>query len=321
MSGFPSWLTEIRLPMPATLGEVNVYLVRGPGGVALIDTGMNDAASRKELVSSLGAQRLEMSDVDKVVSTHHHADHAGLGKSFEEAGAVTMMSEEDAESLRIFFDRPDLDTSRASFYGRHEVPVEFAQKVGAVFPFFRGMSERFEPSVRLVDGQEVDLGGIRFVVLVTPGHTPGHLCLFQREEAIVLTGDCVIANDATHMSMRQEAQGTDPVGLFIGSLERIRDLGPVVGLPGHGPRIQNLPERADQLIRHHQARLERIRSVLGDEPRAAFDISSEVMGPRPKLFAKWLALSQTLAYLERLVLTGDAEQVDTEAGVRYRKAL
>lgn len=320
MNGSLSWLTEFSLPMPATLGQVNVYLIKGPSGVALVDTGMNDAASRKELTERLREQRLEMSDIDILVSTHHHADHAGLGKSFENAGTVTMMSEMDAESLSNFFDRPDLDGKRATFYGRHEVPDDFAKRIGSVFTFFRGIAERFEPAKRLNDGQEIDLGGIRFEVMITPGHTQGHLCLLQREAGVVLTGDCVIANDATYMSMRPESQGKDPVGLFIRSLERIRDLGSVVGLPGHGPRIADLSERADQLIRHHTVRLDRIKGSLAEEPRTAFDISSEVMGPRPKLFAKWLALSQTLAYLERLVLTGDAEQVETAAGLRYRRS-
>jgi len=319
MSGTPSWLAVLDLPMPATLGHVNAYLVRGPSGAALVDTGMDDASSRKELERQLGVHGLAPTDLDTVVCTHHHQDHCGLGATLAEAGAEIVMSAADAESLLIFQDHPEIDERRATFNGNHPVPEEFVARVTAVFPFFRNLGQRFEPARTVADGDTIDLGGLRFEVLLTPGHTRGHVCLLQRDAGVVLTGDHVITGDATHVSMREEVAGTDPLGGFVASLERVRDLGPLRGLPGHGAPIADLSVRADQLVRHHRARIEQVARALGDEPRSAFELSGDVLGRRPKVFMRWLAMSQTLAYLEHLVHVGRAEQVPIEGGVGYRK--
>lgn len=319
MIRLPSWLAVLDLPMPATLGHVNSYLVRGPAGAALVDSGMDDASSRGQLTRSLGEQGLAIADLDAAVCTHHHQDHCGLGATLIDAGVRVLMSAADADSLVLFHDHPEVDAERATFYGRHPVPEEFAQRVIAVFPFFRNLGQRFEPTETVEDGQTIDLGGVRFEVLVTPGHTRGHVCLLQRDAGVLLTGDHVIAADATHVSMREEVLGTDPLGGFIGSLERVRDLGPLTALPGHGPPIADASERADQLVRHHRARIESVARALTDEPRGAFDLSGEVLGRRPKVFMRWLAMSQTLAYLEHLVHRGRAASVEIDGGLGYQK--
>lgn len=313
------WLTRICLPMPVTLGAVNVYLIRGPGGAALVDTGMNDATSRAKLEETLSRMGLALGDIDQVICTHHHADHAGFAGTLADAGAKTLMSAGDRLSLRKFFDEPELDETRATFYGKHEVPEDFARRVTPVFPFFRRLSQDFEPSQLVEDNQEVLLAGIPFKVISTPGHTLGHICLLHEDEGIVLTGDCVIPNDATHVSMRPETQGTDALGGFLLSLERLRDLGPLFVAPGHGEPFEDLAARCVQLLGHHAARLDRISNFLDGrtEPMTAYQIANEALGSRPKTFATWLLMSQTIGYLEHLVAQGRAEEVVTDEKIRY----
>ncbi|MCP4674216.1 MAG: MBL fold metallo-hydrolase [Deltaproteobacteria bacterium] len=316
MTTLPPWLVSLKLPMPATLGSVNVYLIRGPSGTALIDTGMNDATSRKQLSQQLGDLGLALEDIDTVVCTHHHADHAGLGKTFNEAGAVTMMSAIDAESLELFFKHPELDSERATFFGRHAVPESFAERIAPMFPFFRGLTERFTPTVLLEDGQEISLGGIRFQVLVTPGHTRGHICLKQ-DKGVLFTGDCITPTGVTHVSMRQDIIGTDPLGGFIESLNGLREQDVPVVLSGHGPAINDLDARIEDILAHHMARQGQVEEALSvDTPRSAFDVSFDAMGARSRSFARWLAMGQTLAYLEHLVRIGRVEQTEMDEG-RY----
>ncbi|MCP4599640.1 MAG: MBL fold metallo-hydrolase [Proteobacteria bacterium] len=317
MTTLPSWLTLIKLPMPSSLGAVKVYLIRGPNGAALIDTGMNDATSRKELINRLADLGLGLSDIDTVVCTHYHADHAGLGKTVTEAGADTMMSAIDARSLETYFSQPEQDDARVRYYGRHEVPDDYCERVIPIFPFFRKLAEQFEPKIHLEDGEELDLAGIRFTVMVTPGHTRGHVCL-KHDDGIVFTGDCVTSADATHISMRSDVIGTNPLGGFFDSLERLGDLGPVIGLPGHGPLIGDLSTQIGEIVTHHRTRLGQVENTLQDAPQTAFNLSIEAMGPRPKAFARWLAMGQTLAYLEYLISCGRAEKLETETGTYYR---
>ena len=114
--------------------------------------------------------------------------------------------------------------------------------------------------------------------------------------------------------------GTDPIGAFLASLERVRALGPRVGLGGHGGPMEDVGARAEEVIRHHRARLDKIWDALAPEPRAAYDVALAVFGDRRQPFAKWLAMSQTLAYLEHLVRLGRAVEVETGATAAYARA-
>jgi glyoxylase-like metal-dependent hydrolase (beta-lactamase superfamily II) len=316
MITLPEWIVPLEISMPATLGSVNLYLIRGPSGTALIDTGMKDAGTRKELVEALRANGLALDDIDTLVCTHHHVDHAGLGRTFQRAGAETMMSEIDADSLELYLRGDESDRDKAAFGGCHEAPEKFIERVSIMFPFFRSLTEDFKPD-RLLKGDEtLDLGGLPFEVIFTPGHTLGHICL--KRENFIVSGDCIISNEATHVSMRSEAVGKNPLGMFLKSLALIRDLGPHIGLPGHGPLIEDLSVRAVDILAHHDMRLGQIRQVLTTEPRPAFDLSVDAMGPRPKSFSRWLVMSQTLAYLEHLVHLGMAEEVLVDDKKRYR---
>ncbi len=317
MITLPSWLNLIELPMPATLGSVNVYLIRGPNGIALVDTGMNDSSSRKELEDQLKVRGLGLSDIDTLVCTHHHQDHTGLGQVLSDTGATTMMSSLDAESLAIYLSDSESDASKASFGECHEMPARFIERVAGLFPFFRTLAGEFVPDVELEEGREIDLGGIPFQVMVTPGHTLGHICLVRDE--FVLTGDCVIRDDLTHVSMRTEVVGTDPFGQFLDSFHRIGGLKGKIGLPGHGPVVDDLPERAKRIIERHQDRLDQVRAVLGDDPRPAFQLSKDALGSRSQSFAVWLIMSQTLAYLEHLIHLGEAEEVLVDGMKRFKR--
>ncbi len=306
--------------MPATLGAVNVYLIKGPRGVGLIDTGMDDVNSVKELLGLLKKEGVDPGSIDQVICTHHHPDHCGIGKTLQGFGARVLMSEPDAGSLALFLSKPEMDRQRATFFGRHDVPDEFCDRVEAMFPFFRKLQESFVPDGFLSDAQIVDMGGIELEVMLTPGHTRGHICLIQRDAGLIFTGDHIIPGDATHVSMREEVHGTDPLGKFVRSLERVRDLGPMVGLGGHGEHMPDTSLRADQLVRHHRARIERVARTLDDEPRKVFDLSEKALGARKKVFGRWLAMSQTLAYLEHLVTRGEAVEVTMDRGVGYRRS-
>jgi len=318
MIALPTCLIPVALPMPATLGAVNVYLVRGPNGAALVDTGMDDASSRTALVAALAAYGLSLGDLGAVVCTHYHPDHCGLGATFVDAGAEVMMSAVDTASLAAFFDDPASDSRRSTFFGRHRVPAEFEERVTAMFPFFRSLQEPFRPTRTIADGEIVNLAGITFEVLHTPGHTRGHVCLLEPESGVLLTGDHVTPGEATHVSMREEAIGADPLGAFLESLERVRALGPRVGLSGHGEPIPDTAIRADEILRHHAARIARVAASLEPLPVGAYDLCLKVFGERRKALARWLAMSQTLAYLEHLVAEGRAIEVAIEHGLAYR---
>jgi glyoxylase-like metal-dependent hydrolase (beta-lactamase superfamily II) len=321
MNDIPSWLQIITVPMPATLGSVNCLLVQGPKGVALIDTGLNDVSAEGVLVSALERNGLIPGDVETVLCTHHHVDHAGLGRRFQASGAEVWMLREDADILVEFYDHPERDEENASFFGRHELPAHIKSHLQKVFPFFRSLGERFIPSVIPEDAEELDLGGIVFDVLRLPGHTPGHIGLYQRDARLAITGDAVLSKKAFHISSRAgKADSGDHFEAYIKSLDKLISLGAEMAVPGHGSTIPDLGLAAGELKSHLYAGLDSLWNALSDTPRSAFALTGEPEQGRARPLPKWLLTSQTIACLNHLVRHGRARRVDTEAGVRYRSA-
>ncbi len=319
MTKLPSWLHPIQLPMPATMGSIYAYLIEGPDGAALVDTGIADISSRTALEEGLHHRGLGVRDIQTVVCTHHHIDHAGLGRLFQDLGARVLMSEPEAALLHDFYDRSELDGKRASFFGRHELPEELVEHVKNIFPFLRKLCEPFEPERALVDGQMTELGGVSFQVLVTPGHTPGHVCLYQRDAEVVLTGDCVMTPETTHISPRPEPDDeVDHFGTFIASLDRLQALGGVLGCPGHGRMRRDLSRQTVRIKAYLSGELNRVADSLRDRPQSAFELTPGGIDARKRVFPKWLAVTQTVIYLTHLVCRGEAEIVEEQGKLRYR---
>ncbi len=325
MRDSPRWLQTVKIPMPATLGAVNLYLIRGPSGLALIDTGVNDATGREALLSTLARDGLALGDIETVVCTHHHVDHAGLGRMLQDAGAEVWMSSAERSLLLEFHDHPERDRDRAALFGGHGLPDELVSHVQNVFPFFRSLGERFEPRTITEHMHRIHLGGIAFELLELAGHTPGHIGLYQPDDKVVFTGDSVISKQATHMDAGQQPDDDiDGLGDYLDSLDRLTALGEIRGFPGHGSMIRNVKARALEIRSFLLHRMEQVRDVLSDTPKTTFALSGETTLPdvtRPaRAIPRWLRMTQTAACLTHLVRRGLAVQIESPEGKRYFRA-
>lgn len=322
MTGVPSWLQMIDVPMTATLGSVNVYLIRGPEGIGLVDTGLNDATSEQALTAALKQAGIRMEDVESVVCTHHHVDHSGLGKRFQEAGATVWMSPVEAACLAEFYDHPERDHDRAALFGRHGLPEALVNHVKMVFGFFRNLGARFQPTLLPEDGRPLMLGGIDFEVIPLPGHTAGHIGLFQPDAKVVMAGDVIIANKATQIDqMSPIAASRDLFGDYLSTLDRLTGLGTVSVYPGHGSTKSDIKTAALKVKSHLYQRMERVREELGHRPQSVYELAEQLMtqgtSRSERTLPRWMQVSQTLAYLNYLTNRGAAERMETETGIRF----
>ena len=93
----------------------------------------------------------------------------------------------------------------------------------------------------------------------------------------------------------------------------------VLHAPGHGPLFHDFDGRVDELLLHHEERLDLMHRTLGDEPRTPFAVSREVFRYSLSLYERCFALAETLAHLEYLVSEGRAERVE-DGHVAFREA-
>ena len=178
--------------------------------------------------------------------------------------------------------------------------------------------ELFEVAFRhrdLFEGNTVELGAVRIEALHTPGHTHDHLCLYDPADGLLLSGDHVLPTITPHISGMGALD--DPLAVFFRSLERAKELPDVdLVLPAHGHPFIDLAGRADDIIGHHEDRLQVIREAgpeLGNAP---------VEDYMRRLFKErsWgdMAASETYAHLEHLWLLGQATWSEKDGVKTYR---
>ena len=315
--------TQLPINMPG-LGHVNCYVLEDERGIAVLDPGLPGPESWDHLVDRLGRAGFAVDDVHTVVVTHSHPDHFG--------GAMRLRYESGAdivthETFRTMFDRTDLTADedsaaldvnspddRAASMERHLAeptpwggrrsgpPKEFLDRILAAGESMDSTFATPKPTRPLVDGQTIKLARREWVAMHTPGHTYDHLCLYDPEFGVVLTGDHVLPTITPHISGL--APEPDPLALFFASLTRMADMTDItVALPAHGHPFEDLGGRAEAIIDHHEERLTIIRDALPGLPNGTVDAFMRVLFKE----RSWgeMAESETYAHLEHLRERGE----------------
>jgi glyoxylase-like metal-dependent hydrolase (beta-lactamase superfamily II) len=312
------------LPWPG-LGDVNAYLLAGRDGATLVDCGMHlpdDEAGDHgwaHLVDALSACDHRPSDIARLVVTHAHIDHFGLaGRLKEEAGCEILMHANALEELEVF-EHPDVIAAQLrDTYKDHGIKGEELEELTRFEDWRRYVHSNVRADTWLSGEESLEIGSRSWRVVHTPGHSGSHVCLFDEERSLLLSGDHLLANITPHIDFRR-GQG-DPLGDFLESLERVEKLAPDIVLPGHGRPFSDGAERARATVRHHERRLGAILQVVRRRACSAHEITQEIFGATLLNFEKRLALGEALAHIHYLRLRGEIERTEGPDGVRlYRK--
>ena len=110
----------------------------------------------------------------------------------------------------------------------------------------------------------------------TPGHTVDHLCLYDPENGMLLSGDHVLPSITPHVS--GVGNGADALKTYLATLDLVADLdGVQLGLPAHGHPFDDVPGRVDAIKEHHEERMELLRDAsLALGPATVQQLSHEV---------------------------------------------
>src|SRR5258706_3433589 len=172
------------------------------------------------------------------------------------------------------------------------------------------MAAIVDPDRDLVAGVVVntDLGA--WEAYETPGHAPSHVCLYQPDRRLLISGDHLLGR----LSLYYDYGYTpDPAGEFLSSLDTVEDLGARLCLAGHGRTFTDIQAH---ITANRQLVAERVQKGLDvityDAPITAFDAVPRVYGePLTPTNANW-RLGETLCYLLHLEVTGRAERTEGE---------
>lgn len=307
---------RVQLPIRFTgLGHVNMYVIPDEKGCAVVDPGLPGRQSWAAIVRGLDQIGMDPSTVHSIYVTHAHPDHFGGAPKLMRASGADMITH---EQYRMWWRRPhsedevasaQAEAERLARRGAHpwEDPANavgwrrLRNSKGARNAVLGAMAAPI-PTVRLRHDQTIELGNRPWKVVYTPGHTGDHMCLYDAQSGLLMTGDHVLPTITPHVAGVGVAG--DALGAYLESLQLVASID-ATALPAHGDSFDNLEARAKDIVGHHHDRLDQIMELAGSA-RTTADYA-RVMYPE-RLWG-YLADSETYAHLAHLEYRGDLERI------------
>lgn len=322
-------LWSIPVPIPINpLRYVLAYAFELRDGVALVDVGWDTPEAWTALNEGLAATGHAVTDVKAVLVTHVHPDHYGLaGRVREVSGAWIGMHELEAATIpKRYGDAIERLIERSRQWLRKcGAPEQEAQALAEASAELLPYVRLGQPDRLLADGERLQFPGWSLEAVWTPGHTPGHLCFYERDHEILLSGDHVLPRISPNISAHP-MQAPNPLGDFLRSLDRLSTLREREVLPAHEYRFHGLADRVAQLRAHHEARLDEVLKVLREHgDLSAWEVAERLTWSRSwsefPSFTRRAAVGETLAHLIFLESIGLVSRVETADADRWTVAM
>jgi glyoxylase-like metal-dependent hydrolase (beta-lactamase superfamily II) len=310
-----------RLALPFRLDHVNIYFVEDGDGLALIDTGIDNARSRAEWEALLGGP-LAGRKLTRIIATHFHPDHIGLaGWLCERFDLELAMSQtEYLMALNIRLDPSALKSEPyRSFYRSHGLTEEGTEiLLGNGLEYLRMVSPPPRTFSRVTVEDRIAIGGRTFEAMTGAGHSPEQVMLYSETDNLILCGDQVLAKISPNVSVEAMDPEGDPLGLYLRSLDKLKRTLPddVLVLPGHNLPFVGLGIRADELTAHHEARCVAIVEACRVAPQTVAELVPVIFrrridDPHQLVFA----FGEALAHVNLMIRAGAVRVVSTPRGL------
>ncbi|MCW3018456.1 MAG: fold metallo-hydrolase [Solirubrobacterales bacterium] len=305
-------LFRLRLPLPwPGVPHCNAWAVTSGDGFVLFDTGMHEPESIFQLERALAMCNLRIEQARLVVCTHAHTDHCGQAATILERAGCELWMHPNHERLDRMIEDPEAVSARRLEVARQSgVPEEPLRRYAAERSTRgSGIAGPIEPDRDLVTGVGIgtDLG--EWIVYETPGHAPSHVCFFQPERRLLVSGDHLLGRISLYFDY---GYSPDPVGEFLSSLDVAERLGARLCLAGHGRTFTDVHAHIQGNRALVQERLASVRQALAGQPLTAFEIVPHVYGNSlSEQNAHWM-ISKILCYLTHLQVLGKVHRIPGE---------
>ena len=321
---------QLQIPIPDNpLGHTNVYLVKGADRHLLIDAGYGNMEALQALNDQLTEIGVDLRDISQIIATHAHFDHYGLADRLRQLSRA---------KIALHYLDKDLLTPK------HTSMEEFLRQTERWFhingvpsgefttsPTAFGKTGNFPaptlPDIDLLNGEEIGIANYTFRVIWTPGHSPGHICLYEPNHKLLFAGDHVLPVITPNVSLQPQSSA-NPLGDFINSLKKVKQLEVNLVLPAHEHIFTDLSTRVDEIIVHHEQRNSEVLEAIGSGQKTAYQISQHIIW-MPELggvhyrdmalMDKRLAIAETLSHLEAMRVDGRVVQVSQDSIIYYRR--
>jgi len=298
------------------------YLLKSGGDTVLVDCGWNTDSAYAALEEGMKEHGTHPGEISQLVITHIHPDHYGMaGRLKRIADCEVIVHEKDAEVINDrYFAPKGLSEDQSNFMSQNGVPQLSAPEMakGSM-----GMLDRVAPvppDTEVKGGEVIKVGDFDFELIWTPGHSPGHICLYEPNRKILLTGDHILPTITPNVSIHTQTSGS-PLGDYMRSLQKLIDLDVDYVLPAHEFDTKDLKKRIIEIEEHHEVRLDEMANCVDSGGSTAWEVAGRVKWATGRLadfepFMQRAAVGETIAHLEYLFEIGRLSKVMRD-GVLY----
>jgi glyoxylase-like metal-dependent hydrolase (beta-lactamase superfamily II) len=311
---------KTEIPLPGNpLKAINSYVIRDSERSLMIDTGLNQQECMDAMQAGLAELNVNLRHTDFFI-THFHADHFAL------------LPRLATDTSRVYVNQPDAErharggileemVSQARVHGFPERELRSAIRN---HPGKRYGARLDMPLTMVHQGDTIAIGQYRFLCIETPGHTRGHMCLYEPDKKILFSGDHILGDITPNI--QSWSDDWNALREYLLSLDKVYELDVEVVLPGHRAVFNNYRERIRELKQHHSKRAEEVLSILKTGGKNAFQVASQmswdIISESWDLFPvsqKWFATGEALSHLvflesKKLIYR---EQLETEPAYSF----
>ncbi len=318
---FPG-LYRIKIPLPESpLKYLNSYVIKSDDKNLIIDTGFNRKECLDAMNNGLKEINVDLADCDFFI-THLHADHFGL------------IAKLAVPTSRIYFSRPDKEIMESwegfepmiEYAGKNGFPENELRSALHQHPGYKYGSDWTPDMSVLGDGEIITYGNYCFECVETPGHTLGHICLYEAGKKILIAGDHILSDITPNIQCWSDKE--NPLEKYLASLDKVRKLDVGLVLPGHRRLFKDHRARIDELKRHHEKRAEEIIEILKKESGSAFEVASSMTWDIKfdswndfPVAQKWFATGEAISHLRFLEEKRLVTKEKNDSGIRKYRAV
>ena len=313
------------VPLYEKLGGLNVYLL-GEERLTVVDSGLFSLRARLALQAALGKSGRRLADIERIILTHGHPEHVGLAHWIrKKSGAPIFIHPTERLDLTPGFHKRFvlLKDDYRDFLTRHGAPKALVLEL---LVMGRAMA-LLQPPVRcewepLLEGMQFKTGNDTWEAIHAPGHSPGLVCLYNREKRLLISGDHLLPTitpnpvfDVRRTSLESDGTPFRSLVNYMKSVEKVLALPIETVLPGHGEPFANPGVVLDEQMVFYRKRQDDIAAVLKSGPLNVYQTSLKLFA-RLAPWNRFMAISDVLGNLEVMEEEGRVIR-ETRGGVVY----
>lgn len=312
----------LRSPLPMSLNHINCYLLRDGDGWCVVDTGMNGADAKKHWLNIIETE-LEDKPITRVIVTHHHPDHVGLAGWLCDNYQVPLYMSEKEYLYTCAFNRvrqgePYWESE--TYFDRAGIS-ETDRNALLVNEDYNHLVSEVPATIHVLhDGDHLKIGEHFWQIITTRGHSPEHACLYCQELDMLISGDQVLPGITSNVSVSPLIPDDNPLKSWIEAHHKMESAVPdtVLVLPAHQLPFKGLHNRLEQVLDHHQHRLDELE-LLCDKPQSAQDLTYQLFDRKLESFQNFLAVGECIAHLHYLMYQNKIERNLVSGQYLYRR--